>query len=599
MRKLARVGRDVDDRPGPGFVILQVDGLAEPVIKTRASHRPDALPGRLAPRRQPQAGPLRGARPVHDRLPARRASCTATTRDIPAFRWWERDRDYLMVSNHPDDAFLIEQRASGPERPAARRRREHLQPGVRAAPRAPSRPIASCRAAGRGCGWTAFSLYLLNPYNVTRGVRHVHLEPWHSSTSRRASSGTRDVRPRIAREMPFPFLRAATTTVLRDMTDGPAHRRDVPRHADRLRRLSSATTRWPTTPGRSATESLRRSCSERRPEVRHASARRRDGPAHATTSSSSPTTARARAPRSAERYGQTLEEVVARARWRGDAARRSPPPSDAESLGAGQRVLTEPCASPAWPAAWPAAACARTRSTGSVELGPRAVEGGTWSEMRAPRPDRGVRPNSWSPRRATWPTSTSRASPPRGTPGGDRGSCTRGCLRAWCTPGDRVRAGAQRRAGGAWPSGARGCTYLDDDRVSATTPSPSSGRTVADNLRRLDSFANVGRPAGQLLLRPATEEDRALRAPGGGARRLGGAQTKAFVLYRRGAGAIATTRCRSSARRRSTSKIREWMARARELDAAPAGMARTGARLSPEVAEVLHHDQTGGGPAAS
>ncbi len=33
MKRMARVSGDVDDRPGPGFVILQIDGLAEPILR--------------------------------------------------------------------------------------------------------------------------------------------------------------------------------------------------------------------------------------------------------------------------------------------------------------------------------------------------------------------------------------------------------------------------------------------------------------------------------------------------------------------------------------------------------------------------------------
>ena len=34
---------------------------------------------------------------------------------IPAFRWWEKDRGVLMVSNHPEDAAEIVRRASNGE----------------------------------------------------------------------------------------------------------------------------------------------------------------------------------------------------------------------------------------------------------------------------------------------------------------------------------------------------------------------------------------------------------------------------------------------------------------------------------------------------
>ena len=47
---------------------------------------------------------------------------------IPAFRWWERDRQYLMASSHPADAALIVSRLSNGEGLLSNDGVEHLQP---------------------------------------------------------------------------------------------------------------------------------------------------------------------------------------------------------------------------------------------------------------------------------------------------------------------------------------------------------------------------------------------------------------------------------------------------------------------------------------
>jgi uncharacterized membrane protein YvlD (DUF360 family) len=98
----------------PGLVIIQIDGLAYPILAGRirggsvntiadwvrdGSHRLSrweaVLPSMTS---ASQAGILHG-----------------TNDGIPAFRWWERDRQYLMASSRPADAALIVERLSNGE----------------------------------------------------------------------------------------------------------------------------------------------------------------------------------------------------------------------------------------------------------------------------------------------------------------------------------------------------------------------------------------------------------------------------------------------------------------------------------------------------
>jgi hypothetical protein len=59
-------------------------------------------------------------------------------------------------------------------------------------------------------------MFLYNPYNFTRGIAQfiaaVITEYFQARRQR-----VRDVKPRISRGMPFPFLKASTTTIMRDM----------------------------------------------------------------------------------------------------------------------------------------------------------------------------------------------------------------------------------------------------------------------------------------------------------------------------------------------------------------------------------------------
>src|SRR6185503_18807913 len=98
----------------PGLVIIQIDGLAHPILAARVragsvntiagwirdgSHRLSQWEALLPSMTSgSQAGILHG-----------------TNEGIPAFRWYERDRQKLMVSSNPDDAALIVSRLSNGE----------------------------------------------------------------------------------------------------------------------------------------------------------------------------------------------------------------------------------------------------------------------------------------------------------------------------------------------------------------------------------------------------------------------------------------------------------------------------------------------------
>jgi uncharacterized membrane protein YvlD (DUF360 family) len=98
----------------PGLVIVQIDGLAHPILAARVragsvntiagwirdgSHRLSQWEALLPSMTSgSQAGILHG-----------------TNEGIPAFRWYERDRQKLMVSSNPDDAAEIVRRLSNGE----------------------------------------------------------------------------------------------------------------------------------------------------------------------------------------------------------------------------------------------------------------------------------------------------------------------------------------------------------------------------------------------------------------------------------------------------------------------------------------------------
>jgi hypothetical protein len=142
--------------------------------------------------------------------------------DIPAFRWYEKDRRRLMVSNHPGDAAELERRLSTAEGLLAH---DGSSLGNLLSGDAP-RTALTLSALGRGLqvGDPVELLGFGRVWPTLAGaIREVFVEIGQGWRQR-----LQNVRPRVARGGSFPFLRAASNVVLRDMT---AHllRRDMRR----------------------------------------------------------------------------------------------------------------------------------------------------------------------------------------------------------------------------------------------------------------------------------------------------------------------------------------------------------------------------------
>ena len=101
-------------RDDPGLVVIQIDGLAHPILAGRVRAGSVNTMGSW----------IRGGTHKLSRWEALLPSMTSasqagilhgTNDGIPAFRWYERDRRHLMVSSNPADASLIVQRLSNGE----------------------------------------------------------------------------------------------------------------------------------------------------------------------------------------------------------------------------------------------------------------------------------------------------------------------------------------------------------------------------------------------------------------------------------------------------------------------------------------------------
>ena len=199
----------------PGVLFLEVDGLAHAVV-SRAIR--DGNAPTLA----------RWLREGSHRLigwetdwSSQTGACQAgllhgSNDNLPAFRWWEKDRNALIVSNHPRDAMEIERRVSNGRGLLAAdgASRANLLSGD--APHSLLTMSTVLRRDRPGRIGQDYFAYFANPYNVARTlvmfVGEVISEWWSAAQQRR-----RDVKPRIHRSFPYPLVRAWTTVIQRDL----------------------------------------------------------------------------------------------------------------------------------------------------------------------------------------------------------------------------------------------------------------------------------------------------------------------------------------------------------------------------------------------
>ena len=199
----------------PGVVFLEIDGLGHEVLRR-------ALRDGNAPAL---------SRWVHDgayRLEgwetgwsSQTGACQAgllhgSDDDWPAFRWWEKDTGRAIVTNHPRDAAELERRHSDGRGllHADGSSRANILSGDAPHSMLTMSTVLDRQRPGR-LGQDYFS-YFASPYGVARTVlrslAEIAAERWAAVEQRR-----RDVRPRIHRGWSYAVLRAYATVVQLDL----------------------------------------------------------------------------------------------------------------------------------------------------------------------------------------------------------------------------------------------------------------------------------------------------------------------------------------------------------------------------------------------
>jgi uncharacterized membrane protein YvlD (DUF360 family) len=213
IRRLVAREAHVGDRSVPGLLLVQLDGLAAPVLGNAIRNGNTPTLSRWV-----REGRYRLA--AWDcGLPSQTSAVQAglmwgDNDDIPGFRWYEKERGRLMVSNRPADAAEVERRLSDGRGLLA----HGTSISALLSGDAEQAELTVSRFVDPGSAiqpWSFYS-YFLNPYGFARAlvlfVAEVLKELYQGFRQVRL-----DVRPRVNRFGAFPILRAATNVLVRDL----------------------------------------------------------------------------------------------------------------------------------------------------------------------------------------------------------------------------------------------------------------------------------------------------------------------------------------------------------------------------------------------
>jgi len=213
VRRQARRRRQVVRSDVPGVLFLEIDGLAHDVLRRALSD--GSAPNLAAWLR---SGSHRLERWETD-WSSQTGACQAgllhgSNEDMPAFRWWEKDRDAAIVTNHPRDAEELERRHSngrGLLHADGASRANILSGDAPHSMLTMSTALRRRRPIGRD-----YAAYFARPYAVARTLVLVLADVGRERRAAR-SQVRDDVRPRMARSRSYALVRAWGTVVQRDL----------------------------------------------------------------------------------------------------------------------------------------------------------------------------------------------------------------------------------------------------------------------------------------------------------------------------------------------------------------------------------------------
>ncbi|MCB0827530.1 MAG: phage holin family protein [Solirubrobacterales bacterium] len=208
-----RVRGSVTETDVPGVVFLEIDGLAHEVLRRAFAN------GSAPTLAQWVRDESHDFNRWETDWSSQTGACQAgilhgDNHDMPAFRWWEKDRDQAIVTNHPRDAAEIEQRHSDGA-------------GLLSADGASRANILSGDATRsmltmstvlerRGQIGRDYAAYFAKPYGVLKTAAFTVIEILNERRSARRQVRT-GVEPRIHRGWSYAVMRAWATVIQLDL----------------------------------------------------------------------------------------------------------------------------------------------------------------------------------------------------------------------------------------------------------------------------------------------------------------------------------------------------------------------------------------------
>jgi uncharacterized membrane protein YvlD (DUF360 family) len=216
IQQLAAKGEDVVRTDKPGLVVVQIDGLAHPILTRQI--RAGRVPHLSSWVRSGRYRLASWEALLPPTTPASQAGILHGNNDgIPAFRWYEKEADRILVANHPADAAEVATRISNGEGLLSNNGASvgNLFSGdaVRS-----YITMATIKDKGQGLGKSqTFFSFFASPYNylhtIVRTVAEIFKEYLQARRQERAG-----IVPLMHRGMPYPIARAATNVALRDLS---------------------------------------------------------------------------------------------------------------------------------------------------------------------------------------------------------------------------------------------------------------------------------------------------------------------------------------------------------------------------------------------
>src|SRR4029079_18694239 len=209
------VKRSTGQSDSPGLVILQIDGLAHPILAARM--RAGSVNNLASWVRNGTHKLSRWEAILPSMTSASQAGILHGNNDeIPAFRWYERDRKHLMASSNPTDATLIVSRISNGEGLLSNNGASICNLMTGDATRS-YLTTASIKAEGGGIGESEAVLSLLfSPSGYLRSFT-LFLGEFIKELSQARRTRRSGVQPQMHRGAKYAGMRAASNVILRDV----------------------------------------------------------------------------------------------------------------------------------------------------------------------------------------------------------------------------------------------------------------------------------------------------------------------------------------------------------------------------------------------